>query len=210
MSLVRDDYRYLALGLVLVAVTSACNDLATVPYNAMLRQLSNPQTSGRVSGLGYGLGFLGSVVLLLLAYFGFVSGAGDHRGLLGLPAADGQNVRVAMLFHGGLVSGCSRCRCSSRCPVRNRDRRSGARWWDSSPDIDGCGPRSRAEWRRDRNIIYYLIASAVFRDGLTGVFTFGGVLGVGVYGVLAGRRVVVRGERQRRRRGRCLHRRPPR
>ena len=27
----------------------------------------------------------------------------------------------------------------------------------------------RGEWRRDRNVIYYLIASAVFRDGLTGV-----------------------------------------
>ena len=39
------------------------------------------------------------------------------------------------------------------------------------------------EWRRDRNVVYYLIASAVFRDGLTGVFTFGGVLGVNVYGI---------------------------
>ena len=32
-------------------------------------------------------------------------------------------------------------------------------------------------------MIYYLIASAVFRDGLTGVFAFGAVLGVRVYGV---------------------------
>ena len=39
------------------------------------------------------------------------------------------------------------------------------------------------EWRRDRNIVYYLIASAVFRDGLTGVVTFGAVLGVNVYGI---------------------------
>jgi UMF1 family MFS transporter len=39
------------------------------------------------------------------------------------------------------------------------------------------------QWRRDHNIIYYLAASAVFRDGLTGVFTFGAVIGVSVYGV---------------------------
>jgi UMF1 family MFS transporter len=39
------------------------------------------------------------------------------------------------------------------------------------------------EWRRDRNIVYYLLASAVFRDGLTGVVTFGAVLGVKVYGI---------------------------
>jgi UMF1 family MFS transporter len=41
----------------------------------------------------------------------------------------------------------------------------------------------RGEWRRDHNVVYYLLASAVFRDGLTGVFTFGAVLGVSVYGV---------------------------
>jgi UMF1 family MFS transporter len=40
-----------------------------------------------------------------------------------------------------------------------------------------------AEWRRDRNVVFYLMASAVFRDGLTGVFQFGAVLGVAVYGI---------------------------
>jgi MFS transporter, UMF1 family len=69
MSVIRDDYRYLAPGLVLMACTSACADLASVPYNAMLRQLSTPQTAGKISGLGFGLGYLGSVVLLLVVYF---------------------------------------------------------------------------------------------------------------------------------------------
>ena len=32
-----------------------------------------------------------------------------------------------------------------------------------------CG-RICGEWRRDPNVVYYLIASAVFRDGLAGVF----------------------------------------
>jgi UMF1 family MFS transporter len=39
------------------------------------------------------------------------------------------------------------------------------------------------EWRRDRNVVYFLLASAVFRDGLAGVFAFGAVLGVNVYGI---------------------------
>lgn len=34
--------------------------------------------------------------------------------------------------------------------------------------------------------MYYLIASALFRDGLAGVFTFGAVLAVSVYGIGAG------------------------
>ena len=64
----------------------------------MLRQLSTPETSGRISGFGSGMGYFGSVLLLLIVYVGFISGDGDTRGLLGIPAADGQNVRAAMLL----------------------------------------------------------------------------------------------------------------
>jgi len=42
------------------------------------------------------------------------------------------------------------------------------------------------EWHRDRNLVFYLIASAIFRDGLAGVFAFGAVLGVNVYGISSG------------------------
>ncbi len=98
MSLIRDDYHYLWLGLALLACTAACSELATVPYNAMLRQLSTPQTSGRISGFGSGMGYFGSVMLLLIVYVGFIAGDGDTRGLLGIPVADGQNVRAAMLL----------------------------------------------------------------------------------------------------------------
>jgi MFS transporter, UMF1 family len=181
MSLIRDDHRYLWAGLLLLAGTAACNELASVPYNAMLRQLSTPQTSGRISGLGLGMGYLGSVVLLLIIYLGFISGDGDTRGLLSLPVAGGQNVRAAMLltavwfamFALPLLIGV-------RSPDSELPRekpvglfRAYRTLWDELV----------SEWRRDRNVVYYLLASAVFRDGLTGVFTFGAVLGVNVYGI---------------------------
>ncbi|OBA73888.1 hypothetical protein A5633_01720 [Mycolicibacterium elephantis] len=184
MSLIGEDYHYLLPGLLLLAGASACNELATVPYNAMLRQLSTPQTSGQISGFGLGLGYFGSVVLLLVVYVGFIAGEGDTRGLLNLPAADGQNVRAAMLLTAiwfGLLA----------VPVVIAVR---------SPEPRAEQPTARAsffsgyrtlwteivaEWRRDHNVVYYLIASAVFRDGLTGIFAFGAVLGVNVYGVSA-------------------------
>ena len=98
MSLIRADYHYLWPGLVLLACTAACSDLATVPYNAMLRQLSTGENSGRISGLGSAAGYFGSVLLLLIVYLGFIQGDGDTRGLLGLAVADGQHVRAAMLL----------------------------------------------------------------------------------------------------------------
>ena len=85
MSLIRDDASYLLAGLLLLGFTAACNDLASVPYNAMLRQLSTPETSGRVSGFGWAAGYFGSVVLLLVVYSGFIAGDGPTVGLLDIP-----------------------------------------------------------------------------------------------------------------------------
>ncbi|TXI49035.1 MAG: MFS transporter [Mycolicibacter arupensis] len=184
MSLIRDDPRYLWAGLALLAVTAACSDLATVPYNAMLRSVTTPATAGRVSGFGLAAGYLGSVALLLLVYVGFIAGDGDNAGLLGLPKADGVNVRAAMLLTAAWF-------VLFALPLL---RKSPAPMVDESaaalPDGAVRGFRQLradliAEWRRDRNIVYYLLASAVFRDGLTGVVAFGAVLGVKVYGISA-------------------------
>ncbi len=182
MSFIRDDYRYLLPGLVLLACTAACGDLASVPYNAMLRQLSTPQTSGRISGFGWAMGYSGSVLLLLLAYVGFISGDGDTRGALNIPIEDGQNVRAVMLLAATWFALLALpLLLTVRTPAQILDGRSepvgffGA-YRKLASEIAG-------EWRRDRNLVYYLLASAVFRDGLAGIFAFGAVLGVTVYGI---------------------------
>lgn len=179
LSLIRDDHRYLWPGLILLACTAACSELATVPYNAMLRELSTPLTSGRISGFGLALGYFGSVLALLVVYLGFISGDGETRGLLALPVDDGQNVRAAMLLVAAwFVLFALPLLILTPSHAQEKPPRVGflsayRRLWQEV----------RAEWRRDRNVVYYLVASAVFRDGLTGVFTFGAVLGVNVYEV---------------------------
>lgn len=180
MSLIRADYHYLWPGLVLLACTAACSDLATVPYNAMLRQLSTAENSGGISGLGSAAGYFGSVVLLLIIYLGFIRGDGDTRGMLGLTMADGQHVRAAMLLAAAWFALFALpLLVSARTPAPV-DRR---------PLVGLLGAyralwnEVKGEWRRDHNVVYYLLASAVFRDGLTGIFAFGAVLGVAVYRV---------------------------
>ncbi|MCB9440205.1 MAG: MFS transporter [Mycolicibacterium sp.] len=180
MSLIQADYRFFVVGLALLACTAACSDLATVPYNAMLGQLSTAKTSGRISGLGSGAGFLGSVLLLLLVYVGFIGGDGDNRGLLGLPIADGDNVRASMLLVAAWFA-------VFALPLLLTLRAPTATAAEPSFGVIGAyrnlWREIRSEWQRDHNVVYYLLASAIFRDGLTGVFTFGAVLGVGVYGL---------------------------
>ena len=138
MSLIRADYHYLWPGLILLACTAACSDLATVPYNAMLRQLSTAETSGRISGLGSAAGYVGSVMLLLILYFGFIEGDGDSRGLLGLSAVDGENVRAAMLVAAAwLAVFAGRCWCRRAPLPSSRAVRSSG----SSAPIVRCGMR---------------------------------------------------------------------
>jgi MFS transporter, UMF1 family len=188
MFFIHDRPSYLWAGLVLLAATAACSDLASVPYNAMLRQLSTPETAGRISGLGAAAGYLGSVMLLMLIYTGFISGSGSGpdavRGLLRVPVHDGLYVRVAMLVAAGwlVVLALPLLLVAHRLPDSGEVHRptgvlGGYRklWTELS-----------AEWRRDRNLVYYLGASALFRDGLAAIFAFGAVLGVNVYGLSQG------------------------
>ncbi|MBW0014441.1 MFS transporter [Mycobacterium sp.] len=185
MFLIRDRPGFLWAGLVLLGATAACGDLASVPYNAMLRQLSTPQTAGRISGLGWAAGYFGSVLLLLVIYTGFISGSGSGpgavRGLLRVPVHDGLYVREAMLVAAAwlAVLALPLLLVAHRLPgtaeaMQPTSMLGGYRklWSEVS-----------AEWRRDRNLVYFLFASALFRDGLAAIFAFGAVLGVNVYGI---------------------------
>ena len=182
MSLIRERPEYLWAGLALLAVGAACGDLASVPYNAMLRQLTTPQNSGRISGFGLAAAFVGSVGLLLLVYFGCIDGKGSTRGFLHLPVGDGMNVRIAMLVAAGWL-------VVFATPLLLTAHKLPAPAEADGPALSALGGYRRlwkdlvGEWHRDRNLVYYLLAAAVFRDGLAGVFTFGGVLGVNAYGI---------------------------
>ena len=61
MFFVQPDEDYLWLGLLLLASGNVFFEFASVNYNAMLAEVSTPATVGRVSGLGWGLGYLGGI-----------------------------------------------------------------------------------------------------------------------------------------------------
>ena len=124
-------------------------------------------------------------MLLLLIYTGFISGSGSGpdavRGLLRVPVHDGLYVREAMLVAAlwFAVLALPLLTVAHRLPdsgdvYQPTSMLSGYRklWTEVS-----------AEWRRDRNLVYFLAASALFRDGLAAIFAFGAVLGVNVYGI---------------------------
>ncbi|MET0469122.1 MAG: MFS transporter, partial [Aeromicrobium sp.] len=177
MFLVQERHSYLWLGLVLIAVGTVLFELAQVPYFAMLRQVSTPATVGRVSGLGWAFGYLGGIVLLIIVYVGLISGDG---GVLGVSTDNGLNIRwVAVVAAVWFLA--------FSIPVLLAVPELPA---EASP-VPSVGfvesyrvlfAELRTMWRDDRSTVWFLIASALYRDGLAGVFTFGAVIAVSVYG----------------------------
>jgi UMF1 family MFS transporter len=181
---VRDDAGYLWLGLSLLALGSVVAELAQVSYNAMLSQVSKPATIGRVSGFGWAMGYLGGIVLLLIAYFGFVAGDGPTAGLLGVSRDDGLNIRLIALVAAAwfLVFAVPLfLRVPELPPAAERPARLGVVGSYRALVADLV-----ALYREDRHTVYFLGASALFRDGLAAIFTVGSVLAVGVYGIGVG------------------------
>jgi UMF1 family MFS transporter len=181
---VRDDYRYLALGLLLLAAGSAFLDFAQVSYNAMLQQISNRRNVGKISGIGWGSGYLGGIVVMLLAYVLFIE---PEVGLFGVTTEGGLKYRalalvVAVWFAVWAI------------PI-----------FLAIPEIPPTPgiPRVsffasyrvlvhdvRALFRSDRHAVWFLLASALYRDGLVAIFSFGAVLAVSVYGLDAAEVVI--------------------
>ena len=179
MSLIRADPRYLVPGLVLLALAAASTDLASVPYNAMLRQVSTPANAGRISGWAWPRAT--SAVSRCYCWSTWASSGGRARGLLGVVRRR-RPERPRLDADDGRLDAGLRAAAAGGWPQSFRARRTGRSAGDPRwlPAVMG---RPALGWHRDRNLVYYLFVSAVFRDGLTGVFAFGAVLGVTVYGI---------------------------
>ena len=175
---VRDDASWFWPGVIMLAVAAVTFEFAEVSYFAQLRQVSTPDNVGRVSGFGWSAGYFGGIFLLLICYVGFISGEG---GTLGLPTDDGMNIRLVALLSAGwfLIFALPAFLRVPEIPAQpNEDSGYAQSYRRLFSEI-------RELWHADRRTIKFLVAQAIFRDGLAGVFSFGAILAVTVYGLSA-------------------------
>lgn len=181
---VRDNAAYFWLGLVLLAAGSMFMEFAGVSYNAMLHQVSTPATIGRISGIGWGSGYLGGIIVLLLGYVAFIA---PDVGLFGVTSDDGLSFRAVALV------------CAIWFAVFALPVFFAVPEIPPTPGLPSVGflaaygvlfGEVRSLWRRDRHSVWYLLASALYRDGLAAIFSFGAVLAVTVYGLTASEVIV--------------------
>jgi UMF1 family MFS transporter len=163
---------FFVLGAALVAIGSVFQEIANVSYNAMLVQVSTKKTVGKVSGLGWGLGYIGGIVALVIVVV--------LTGLdwFGMSTDNGMVYRVIAL-------GCAVWTVIFVIPIIL-----------NVPEIEGAGTRERVNFFRSyvllakdikrlfvesRQTFWFLVASAVYRDGLAGVFAFGAIIATGTF-----------------------------
>jgi UMF1 family MFS transporter len=174
------------LGLALLAVGTVFFEIAGVNYNGMLRQISTRETIGKVSGLGWGMGYVGGIALLLIVYFGFIH---PSVGLFGVTSENGLSVRVSMLIS-ALWFAVFALPVLFAVPENRPLAEVGRPRVAFFRSYVVLGQDIARLWKTSRHTVYFLLASAIFRDGLTGVFTFGGVLAAGSFGFSSGEVII--------------------
>lgn len=167
---------FLLLGVTLIALANVFFEFAGVNYNAMLTQISTSQNIGKVSGFGWGMGYLGGIVALLVVLQLFVQPSFDW---FGASTADGLNIRLVAVFS-ALWFFIFALPVMFAVPELPRSRQGASLGFLASYGL--LARRIKAIYRTSPHTIYFLLASAVFRDGLAAVFTFGGIIAAGTFG----------------------------
>ena len=160
--------------LVLVGLATFGAEYGLIFYNSMLPDLVSPDKIGRWSGWGWGLGYAGGLLSLIVALYGFVLSDGSW---LGLNADEAENIRATFVIAGvwyGVFS---------------------IPFFVYTPDTPSKGKAAMQairngmsqlkatikEVKNYKNIVRFLIARMIYNDGVVTIFAVGGVYAAGTF-----------------------------
>ena len=173
---VRPDPSYVLMALLLVVAADVANEIAQVFYNAMLPDMAPPQSIGRWSGWGWGLGYFAGIVALSITLIAFVRPA---QPWFGLDKATAEHIRISGPFVALWLTVFALPlflmvpdRPGSRLPLAESVRR--------GVGVLVATVRSLAH---QPNIARFLIARLIYADGLNTLFAFGGIYAAGTFGM---------------------------
>jgi UMF1 family MFS transporter len=173
---VKPSPEFLLLGLVLYGAGSVIQEAALINYYAMLKSVTTEKNIGRVSGYAWALGYAGGIVLLVLSLVGFYL---TETPWFGIGKEEAVNLRSIFLFSAvwTLVFSIPLLLRVPEIPKKANARKetivqSYKSIWGQLKSLRAQAPET----------LKFLISSAIYRDGLAGVFTFGAVLGSLAFG----------------------------
>lgn len=173
----------LLAALTLFVIANVGFEVGMVFYNSFLPRLSTPATIGRISGAGWGLGYAGGLVCLVVALLGLI-GLGDAAPWLPLSTEDGFNVRASNLLVAGwfLLFSLPALILLRDDVAPHGDAASGGVVASVRGAFQDLG-RTLARIRDFQDIGRFLVARLIYNDGLITVFAFGGIYAAGTFGM---------------------------
>lgn len=162
--------------LVFLALANLAFEFSIVFYNAMLPDLTDERRMGRLSGWGWGLGYAGGLVCLVIVLFGFVD---TETPLFGLDKETAEHVRAAAPL-AALWYAIFAVPLFLFTPDRPKTGLAAAEAVRLGLKTLGATLRNV---RRHKQIVRFLIARMIYIDGLNTLFAFGGIYAAGVHGM---------------------------
>ena len=167
---------YALFALVCVAVASIGFELSTVFYNAMLPAIAPARMIGRISGWGWGLGYFGGLAALALCLVALVQ---PEQPWFGIPTENAANIRATAVLTAIWFT-------LFALPLFLFTRDTPATGIGALPAVrQGLAELAGTlrQIRRYGNVVRFLVASALYRDGLNTLFTVGGIYAACVIGM---------------------------
>ena len=161
------------LALALFVIANVAYELGIVFYNSYLPDIANTESVGRISGLAWGMGYLGGLACLAVALVGFVM---PDAAWFGLSKETGANIRATnvlaalwfLVFALPLM-----IKAPGIAPMTGKPGVSGRIGvLDTLKDLT-----------RFPELLKFLVARMLFNDGLITVFAFGGIYAAGTFGM---------------------------
>jgi UMF1 family MFS transporter len=166
--LIKPEPSYAIPALFLVGVGSFCIETSFVPYNTLLRIFVPQERAGRTSALAWGLGYVGGVLCLLFALVLIQSGF--------IPEDDLLNVRLTNPLAAGwlLLFGLPIVIALYKLPKKSLEQ----------PGYAPVAPTKDRIMRllKYRGMWRFLLSRLFLAEGLTALFTFGGILAASIFG----------------------------
>jgi len=163
--------------LVWFVLSNIAFELTNVFYNAYLPEIAPPDKIGRISGLGWGVGYIGGLLAMLIAMIGFVN---PDTPWFGFAKENGENIRatnllVAVWF--GVFALPMLILVKSKATTSSAHgghvvKRGLQELWATFQEV-----------RKFKEIAKFLIARLIYNDGLVTIFAFGGIYAAGTFGM---------------------------
>lgn len=172
----RPDTSDVVWALVLVAITTIAFEFAMIFYNAMLPDIAGPERVGRVSGWGWGIGYLGGLACMVIALFAFLQ---TDTPMFGLSKETAEHVRATTLLTAAWFA-----LFAIPLFLFTPDRAStGASWSTATREGLAILWNTLRNIRKYDPILRFLLARMLYADGLATLFAFGGIYAAVTFGM---------------------------